>query len=90
MRAIDHTSHEGYQSLLACALTAYTLSGQSEQRVPPAPITMLERSSCLGGQTRSLLIQPHERHLVTSFIGVCFRVNLGAVFLGKPSARTIL
>ncbi len=56
-------------------------SGQSECRVPPAPIRTPERSSCLGGQMRILFTQlrvtpEHERHLVTSLRRLYFPASL--------------
>ncbi len=53
-RAIDRSSHVGYRSLLTRTPIAYTRPGQSECRIPPAPIRTPERSSRLGGQMRIL------------------------------------
>ncbi len=80
-RAIDRSSHAGYRSILVLTSLAYTRSGQSERRVPSAPIRMPERSSRLSGQRRIPVTQPrvtpeHERQLVTSFRSACHRAIL--------------
>ncbi len=66
-RAIDHSSHTGYQSSLVLSSLTDRRAGQSERRVPPAPIRTPEWPSRLSGQMRILYTQPrgtseHERH----------------------------
>ncbi len=56
-RAIDRSSHASYRSILVLTLLAYTRSGLSERRVPPAPIRAPEWSSRLSGQRLILFTQ---------------------------------
>ncbi len=66
--AIDRSSRAGYRSIPVLTSLPNTRPGQSERRVPPAPIRTPEWSSRLSGQRRILFTQPrvtpeHERHL---------------------------
>ncbi len=63
--------HAGYRSILVLTSLAYTRAGQSERRIPPAPISTPTWSSRLSGQWRILLKQTrgtpeNEHHLVIS------------------------
>ncbi len=57
---IDSSSHAGFRLLFALTPTAYKRSGQSEHRVPPAPIRTHERNSRLGHRMR-ILATRHNR-----------------------------
>ncbi len=81
----DRSSHAGYRSLLPLTVKAYTRSGQSERRVPSAPIRTPELSARLGDQRRILdtqlrVITEHKRQLWTSlrrlyFLNTLSRLN---------------
>ncbi len=90
MRAIDHSSHAGYRSILALTSLAYTRADLLERRVPPAPIRMPEQSSRLSGQRRILFTTDHERLLVTSLRRLYFSEYICPPHLSVFGHRAIL
>ncbi len=71
--------------------TINTCFGQSQRRIPPAPMATPERSPHLGGQRWILGMQPrdiaeHERHPLTSFRRLYFFQN---VFPPNPSLAIV-
>ncbi len=94
-RAIDRSSHAGYRSVLVLTLLDNTRTGQSERRVPPAPIRTPEWSSRLSSQRRILFTQPHgtpeqERHLLISFGRLFFSLMHFPPHLSTFGHRAIL